>query len=51
MTDSSSLLNLFAALPPGETAKLKIQRVNAQRVVAVQVGKRPVMPAAEEEEE
>jgi S1-C subfamily serine protease len=51
VTDSSSLLNLIAALPPGGTAKLRIQRANAQQVVAVQVGKRPVMQTAEEEAE
>ncbi len=43
VTDSSSLLNLIAALPPGKVAQLRLIREQAEMRVGVTVEKRPVM--------
>ncbi|KAF0103873.1 MAG: peptidase S1 and S6 chymotrypsin/Hap [bacterium] len=43
VTDSSSLLNLIAALPPGKVAQLRLIREQAEMRVGVTVEKRPVL--------
>jgi len=45
VTDSSSLLNLIAALKPGDSAQLSIARKNQSLDLQVQVGRRPVQRA------
>jgi serine protease DegQ len=48
--DSSSLLNLIAALKPGDTARLSVARKNQSLELQVQVGRRPIQrppPSAE----
>jgi len=40
--DSSSLLNLIAALKPGDTARLSVARKNQSLELQVQVGRRPI---------
>jgi serine protease DegQ len=47
--DSSSLLNLIAALSPGKIAQLKLIRNQAQMQLKVTVEKRPVMSKAVQE--
>jgi serine protease DegQ len=47
--DSSSLLNLIAALSPGKEAQLKLIRDQAQTQLKVTVEKRPVMSKAAQE--
>ena len=47
--DSSTLLNLIAALPPGGTAELKLVRDKAEMLITVKVEKRPVMRRAAQE--
>jgi serine protease DegQ len=41
VADSSEMLNLVAALPPGKTVTLTILRNNSERSVKIKVGKRP----------
>ncbi|MFN3716387.1 MAG: PDZ domain-containing protein, partial [Thiobacillus sp.] len=40
--DSASLLNLIAALKPGETAKLTVARKQQTLALTVNVGRRPM---------
>jgi serine protease DegQ len=49
VTDSSALLNLIAALPPGKEAWLKLVRNQKEMLLKVTVEKRPVMRRAERE--
>lgn len=42
VSDSASLLNLIAALKPGETARLSVARKQQSLEVSVQAGRRPV---------
>ncbi len=49
VTDSSALLNLIAALPPGKEAWLKLVRNQKEMQLKVTVEKRPVMRRAERE--
>lgn len=49
--DSSSLLNLIAALKPGESGKLLVARKNQTLTLAVQVGRRPMQRADAQTEE
>jgi len=49
VSDSSSLLNLIAALPPGKIAQLRLIREQAEMRVGVTVEKRPVMPKSARE--
>jgi serine protease DegQ len=48
VTDSASLLNLIAALKPGDAAQLTVSRKQQSMVLAIQVGRRPVQPAREQ---
>lgn len=41
VTDSSQLLNLISALPPGKPAKIKVIRVQKTMTVEVNIGTRP----------
>ena len=41
VTDSSVMLNLIAALPPGETTAITVVRNQAEKVIKINVGKRP----------
>lgn len=41
VADSSEMLNLVAALPPGKTVTLTILRNNSEKSVKIKVGKRP----------
>ena len=41
VVDSTSMLNLIAALEPGKPAALKIRRNRTEMVIQVKVGKRP----------
>ncbi len=41
IADSSEMLNLVAALPPGKTVTLTILRNNSERSVKIKIGKRP----------
>jgi len=50
VTDSSSMLNLIAALPPGKTAALKVQRNQKEWLLQVTVGTRPKMEQQTAEE-
>ena len=43
LTDSSSMLNLVSALPPGKIAALKMLRNQTEVMLQVSVGKRPKM--------
>jgi serine protease DegQ len=47
--DSSSLLNLIAALPPGSVAQLKLLRGQTETLLKVTIEKRPPMPQAARE--
>jgi len=47
--DSSSLLNLIAALPPGTVAKLRLLRGQTETLLKVTIEKRPPMPQAARE--
>jgi serine protease DegQ len=49
VSDSASLLNLIAALKPGETAKLTVARKQQMLALPVSVGRRPMQRAASEE--
>jgi serine protease DegQ len=49
VTDSSSLLNLIAALPPGKVAALRLVRAEANMQLMVTVEKRPVMRRSSDE--
>ena len=49
VSDSSSLLNLIAALPPGKLAALGLIRKETNMQIMVKVGKRPVMRREVEE--
>jgi serine protease DegQ len=48
VTDSSSLLNLIAALRPGEAASLRVARKQQTLDLKVQVGRRPMQRLQEE---
>lgn len=50
VTDSASLLNLIAALPPGKLAALGLIRKETKMQIMVKVDKRPVMRREVEEE-
>jgi serine protease DegQ len=50
VTDSSSLLNLIAALKPGEQAMLAVSRKKQTVEFSVKVEKRPPQPRQPEEE-
>jgi serine protease DegQ len=41
VSDSSVMLNLIAALPPGEVGAITVVRSQAEKVVKIKVGKRP----------
>ncbi len=41
VTDSSGMLNLIAALLPGEAATIKVERNQAEKSIKINVGKRP----------
>ncbi|SFN22833.1 serine protease DegQ [Nitrosospira briensis] len=41
VTDSSDMLNLIAALLPGEAATIKVERNQAEKSIDIKVGKRP----------
>jgi serine protease DegQ len=41
VTDSSGMLNLIAALLPGEDATIKVERNQAEKSIKIKVGKRP----------
>ena len=43
VVDSSSLLSLIANLPPGERARLKLQRQQQELLLTVMIEKRPVL--------
>jgi serine protease DegQ len=47
--DSSSLLNLIAALPPGTVAQLRLMRAQTEKLLKVTIEKRPPMPQAARE--
>lgn len=47
--DSSSLLNLIAALPPGTVAQLRLLRGQTEKLLKVTIEKRPPMPQAARE--
>jgi len=49
VADSASLLNLIAALPPGQTATLGLLRRQKAMQLTVNVGRRPLMRSAQEE--
>jgi serine protease DegQ len=46
--DSSTMLNLIAALSPGQTATILVMRNQAEKTVKINVGKRP-KPASQEQ--
>jgi serine protease DegQ len=48
VTDSSSLLNLIAALKPGNEARLTVARKNQSLDLPIQVGRRPVETTKEQ---
>ena len=52
VTDSSSLLNLIASLPPGKVANLRLVRDQAAMQIKVKIEKRPAMrqPAEDQQE-
>jgi serine protease DegQ len=50
VTDSSSLLNLIAALRPGEAASLRVARKQQTLDLKVQVGRRPMQRLQDEPE-
>ena len=50
VNDSSVMLNLIAALPPGETGVITVVRNQAEKVIKIKVGKRP-KPAPQELEQ
>ncbi len=50
VADSASLLNLIAALPPGQTATLGLIRRQKAMQLTVKVERRPLMRRAQEEE-
>jgi serine protease DegQ len=50
VTDSSSLLNMIAALKPGDKARLTVARKNQSLDLPIQVGRRPVETAKEQAE-
>ena len=41
ITDTASMLNIIAALPPNKNATVKIFRNEAEKSVVVMIGKRP----------
>lgn len=41
VSDSSGMLNLIAALLPGESATIKVERNQAEKAIKINVGKRP----------
>jgi serine protease DegQ len=48
VVDSSTMLNLIAALSPGQTATILVMRNQAEKTVKINVGKRP-KPASQEQ--
>jgi serine protease DegQ len=50
LTDSSSLLNLIAALKPGGSTRLTVARKNQTLELPVQVGRRPLHAAQAQKE-
>lgn len=50
VTDSASLLNLIANLKPGDEAQLTVSRKKQSMGLQIQVGRRPVQRAQEQEE-
>jgi serine protease DegQ len=50
VTDSSSLLNLIAALKPGDEARLTVARKNQSLDLPVKIGRRPVQTVKEQAE-
>ena len=48
VVDSSAMLNLIAALSPGQTATILVMRNQAEKTVKINVGKRP-KPASQEQ--
>jgi serine protease DegQ len=48
VADSSAMLNLIAALSPGQTATVLVMRNQAEKTVKINVGKRP-KPASQEQ--
>jgi len=51
VTDSASLLNLIAALKPGDSARLTVSRKQQSMDLNIQVGRRPLQRAAEPTQE
>jgi serine protease DegQ len=51
VSDSASLLNLIAALNPGEKAQLKVARKQQSMTLSVQVGRRPMQQAQAPEQD
>jgi serine protease DegQ len=51
VTDSSTMLNLIAALQPGKIATMKVLRSQKEVLVKVNVGKRPRQQSRPTEEE
>jgi serine protease DegQ len=49
--DSSTMLNLIAALSPGKTATITVIRNQAEKLVKINVGKRPRPTAQDQYEE
>jgi serine protease DegQ len=47
VVDSSSMLNLIAALPPGKTASITVIRNGSEKTVPINAGKRPKPTARE----
>ncbi|MBN8764624.1 MAG: PDZ domain-containing protein, partial [Thiobacillus sp.] len=47
VTDSASLLNLIAALKPGDEARLTVARKQQSLNLNIQVGRRPAQRVAE----
>ena len=47
VNDSSVMLNLIAALPPGETGAITVVRSQVEKIVKIKVGKRP-KPSSQE---
>jgi serine protease DegQ len=49
--DSSTMLNLIAALSPGKTATITVMRNQTEKSVKINVGKRPKPTAQDQYEE
>jgi S1-C subfamily serine protease len=44
VTDTTTMLNLIAALPPGQHATIRLTRNQAETELAVTIGRRPAPP-------